>query len=110
MLFQKHSKYTYIMCKYIYIYVYIYIYYLGSRHMLLDLGTVWPRPKRAGARAFCAHEHAGARPSVRVSERVSARVRAYRRAGKRADERESARIGARVSERVSELVCVGSRR
>ena len=48
----------------------------GSRHMLLGLGTVWLRPKRAGARAFCAHERAGAHTSVRVSERVSARVRA----------------------------------
>ena len=44
--------------------------------MLLGLGTVWLRPKRAGARAFCAHERAGAHTSVRVSERVSARVRA----------------------------------
>ena len=52
------------------------IHYLGSRHMLLGLGTVWLRPKRAGARAFCAHERAGAHTSVRVSERVSARVRA----------------------------------
>ena len=97
------------------------IYYLGSRHMLLGLGTVWLRPKRAGVRAFCAHERAGAHTSVRVSERVSARECAHRRAGKRADERASARIGARgkraderasarISARVSERVCVGSRR
>ena len=58
------------------VYVYTYIIYLGSRHMLVGSATLWLRPERAGARAFCAGERAGAHTGVRVSERVSARVRA----------------------------------
>ena len=43
--------------------------------MLVGLATLWLRPERAGARAFCAGEWASAHTGVRASERVSARVR-----------------------------------